>query len=81
MGPLIRLDTFLTVDRYGRILSDHLQLFMSIVHSDGLEEFQQDNAIPHASRSATYWLQEHSSEFRHFRWTLKSSDMNIFEYI
>ncbi|GBM29274.1 hypothetical protein AVEN_155227-1 [Araneus ventricosus] len=50
---------------------------MSIVHSDGLEQFQQDNATPHASRVATKWLQEHSSDFRHFQWPSKSPEMNI----
>ncbi|GFX39627.1 transposable element Tcb2 transposase [Trichonephila clavipes] len=54
MGPLIRLDTTLTDDRYVDILSDQLHPFMSIVHSDGLGEFQQDNATPPpASRIAT----------------------------
>ncbi|GFX34022.1 transposable element Tcb2 transposase [Trichonephila clavipes] len=47
MGPLIRLDTTLTGDRHVSILSDHLSPFMSIVHSDGFGEFQQDNATPH----------------------------------
>ncbi|GBN19849.1 hypothetical protein AVEN_114558-1 [Araneus ventricosus] len=46
MEPLIHLETTLTGDRY----------FMSIVHSDGLGKFQQDNATPHASRVATKWL-------------------------
>ncbi|GBM93596.1 hypothetical protein AVEN_250664-1 [Araneus ventricosus] len=50
---------------------------MSIVHCDGLGQFQQDNAIHHASRVATKWLQEHSSDFRHFHWPLKSPEMNI----
>ncbi|GBO21232.1 hypothetical protein AVEN_269371-1 [Araneus ventricosus] len=59
-------------DRYVSILSDHLHLFMSIVHSDGLGQFQQDNTTPHASRVATKWLQEHSSNFRHFHWPPKS---------
>ncbi|GBO09083.1 hypothetical protein AVEN_235992-1 [Araneus ventricosus] len=81
MGPLIRLDTTLTGDRYVSILSGHLHPFMSIVYSDGLGEFQQDNATPHTSRIATEWLQEHSSDFRHFRWPPKSSDMNIIEHI
>ncbi|GFX21522.1 transposable element tcb2 transposase [Trichonephila clavipes] len=36
---------------------------------------------PYTSRIATGWLQEHSSEFRHFRWPPKSPDMNIIEYI
>ncbi|GFX36335.1 FLJ37770-like protein [Trichonephila clavipes] len=54
---------------------------MSIVHSDGLGEFQQENMTPHTSRIATEWLREHSSEFRHFRWPPKSPDMNINEYI
>ncbi|GBN04538.1 hypothetical protein AVEN_205686-1 [Araneus ventricosus] len=53
MGPLIRLETTLTGDRYLSILSDHLHSFMSIVHSDGLGQFQQDNATPYASRVAT----------------------------
>ena len=81
MGPLIRLDTTLTGDRYVSILSDHLHPFMSIVHSDGLGQFQQDNATPHTSRIVTKWLQEHSSDFRHFCWPLKSPDMNIIEHI
>ncbi|GFU73463.1 HTH_Tnp_Tc3_2 domain-containing protein [Trichonephila clavipes] len=42
-GPLICLDTTLTGDRYVSILSDHLHPLTSIVHSDGLREFQQDN--------------------------------------
>ncbi|GBN63189.1 hypothetical protein AVEN_236065-1 [Araneus ventricosus] len=54
---------------------------MSILHSDGLGQFQQDNATPHASRVATKWLQEHSSDFRHFHWPPKSQDMNIIEDI
>ncbi|GBM28288.1 hypothetical protein AVEN_233164-1 [Araneus ventricosus] len=76
MGPLIRLETTLTGDRYLSILPDHLHFFMSIVHSDGLGQFQQDNAIPHTSRVATKWLQEHSSDFRHFHWPPKSPEMN-----
>ncbi|GBM42443.1 hypothetical protein AVEN_139880-1 [Araneus ventricosus] len=54
---------------------------MSIVHSDGLGQFQQDNVTPHASRVATKWLQKHSSDFRHFHWSPKSPDMNIIEDI
>ncbi|GBM00214.1 hypothetical protein AVEN_32575-1 [Araneus ventricosus] len=54
---------------------------MSIVHSDGLGQFQQDNATPHASRIATRWLQEHSSDFRHFHCPPKSTGMNIIEDI
>ncbi|GBO45860.1 hypothetical protein AVEN_49319-1 [Araneus ventricosus] len=82
MGPLIRLETNLTGDRYLNILSDHLHSFMSIVHSDGLGQFQQqDNATPHASRVATKWLQEHSCDFRHFHWPPKFPEMNIIEDI
>ncbi|GBM38139.1 hypothetical protein AVEN_1530-1 [Araneus ventricosus] len=81
MGPLIRLETTLTGDRYLSNLHDHLHSFMSIVHSDGLGQFQQDNATPHASRIATKWLQEHSSDFRHFHWPPKSPGMNIIEDI
>ncbi|GFU38402.1 transposable element Tcb2 transposase [Trichonephila clavipes] len=84
MGHLIRLDTILTGDRYVSILSDHLHTFMSIVHSVGLGVFQQDNVNSHTSRIATewiQWIQEHSSEVRHFRWPPKSPDMNIIEYI
>ncbi|GFW92823.1 transposable element tcb2 transposase [Trichonephila clavipes] len=54
---------------------------MSIVHSDGLGEFQQDNATLHTSRITTEWLQEPSSEFRHCRWSPKSPDMNIIQHI
>ncbi|GBN26156.1 hypothetical protein AVEN_253069-1 [Araneus ventricosus] len=54
---------------------------MSIVHSDEFGQFQQDNATPHASRIATKALQEHSSDFRHFHWSPKSSEMNIIEPI
>ncbi|GBN53596.1 hypothetical protein AVEN_144861-1 [Araneus ventricosus] len=81
MGPLIRLETTLTGDRYLSILPDHLHSFMSTVHSDGLGQFQQDNAIPHALRVATKRLQEHSSDFRHFHRPSKSPDMNIIEHI
>ncbi|GBL78167.1 hypothetical protein AVEN_42746-1 [Araneus ventricosus] len=81
IGPLIRLETTLTGDRYLSILPDHLHSFMSIVHSDGLEQFQQENAIPHTSRVATKWLQEHSSYFRHFHWTSKSPEKDIIEDI
>ncbi|GBO11381.1 hypothetical protein AVEN_66854-1 [Araneus ventricosus] len=51
-----RLETTLTGDRHLSILPDHLHSFMPIVHSDGLGQFQQDNATPHASRFATKWL-------------------------
>ncbi|GBM68675.1 hypothetical protein AVEN_255399-1 [Araneus ventricosus] len=54
---------------------------MSIVHSDGLGQFQQDNVTPHASRVATKWLQEPSSDFRHFHCPPKSPEMNIIEDI
>ncbi|GBN03540.1 hypothetical protein AVEN_146660-1 [Araneus ventricosus] len=81
MGPLIRLETTLTVDRYLSILPNYLHSFMSIVHFDRLGQFQQDNATPHASRVATKWLQEHSSDFRHFHWPPKSPEMNIIEDI
>ncbi|GBN85786.1 hypothetical protein AVEN_167945-1 [Araneus ventricosus] len=54
---------------------------MSIVHSNGLGQFLQDNTTPHASRVATKWLQEHSSDFRHFHWPPKSPEMNIIEDI
>ncbi|GFX61861.1 hypothetical protein TNCV_1383591 [Trichonephila clavipes] len=51
-------------DGYGNVstLSDHLHPFMLIVHSNGLREFQQNNATPYTSRIAAYWLQEHFSE-------------------
>ncbi|GFT18132.1 transposable element Tc1 transposase [Trichonephila clavipes] len=81
MGPPIRLNTTMTGDRYVRILCDHLHLFMFIVLSDGLGEFQQDNVTLFTSRIATEWLQEHFSEFRHVHWPPKSPDMNIIEHI
>ncbi|GFV57448.1 transposable element Tcb2 transposase [Trichonephila clavipes] len=46
MGPLIRLDTTLTSDRYVSILSDHLHPFMFVVHSDGLGEFSRTIRTP-----------------------------------
>ncbi|GBN27414.1 hypothetical protein AVEN_161855-1 [Araneus ventricosus] len=36
---------------------------------------------PHASRVATKWLHEHSSDFRHFYWPPKFPEMNIIEDI
>ncbi|GBL82973.1 hypothetical protein AVEN_106470-1 [Araneus ventricosus] len=81
MGPLMRLETNLTGDRYLSILPDHLHSFISIVHSDGLGQFQQGNATPHASRVAPKLLQEHSSDFRHYNWPPKSPEMNIIEDI
>ncbi|GBM64553.1 hypothetical protein AVEN_232732-1 [Araneus ventricosus] len=54
---------------------------MSTVHSDGLGQFQQDNATLDASRVATKWIQGHSSDFRHLHLVLKSLDMNIIEDI
>ncbi|GFX34850.1 transposable element Tcb2 transposase [Trichonephila clavipes] len=77
MGPLIRLDMTLTSDSYASILSDHLPSFIPILHSDGLGEFQQDNATPHTSRIATEWLKKHSSKFRHFHWPPIFPNMNI----
>ncbi|GBN21521.1 hypothetical protein AVEN_74958-1 [Araneus ventricosus] len=42
---------------------------------------EQDSATPHTSSVATKWLQEHSSDFRHFHCPPKSPDMNIIEPI
>ncbi|GBM03537.1 hypothetical protein AVEN_95426-1 [Araneus ventricosus] len=41
----------------------------------------QDSATPYTSRVSTKWLQEHSSDFRHFHCPPKFSDMNIIEPI
>ncbi|GBL78234.1 Transposable element Tcb2 transposase [Araneus ventricosus] len=81
MGPLIHLETALTGGMYVTILYDHLHPFISIVHSDGFAQFQQDNATPHRSRFATEWLQEYISDIRHFHRPSKSPDMNIIEHI
>ncbi|GFV61097.1 transposable element Tcb2 transposase [Trichonephila clavipes] len=81
MGPLIRLNTTLTGDRYVSVLSDHLNPFIFFVHSDGLGEFQRDNVTPHSSRISTEWLQKPSSEFKHLRWPPKYPVMDIIEYI
>ncbi|GBN09884.1 hypothetical protein AVEN_158685-1 [Araneus ventricosus] len=54
---------------------------MFIVHSDEFGQFQQDSVTPHTPRVATKWLQEHSSDFRHFHCPPKFSDMNIIELI
>ncbi|GBN42675.1 hypothetical protein AVEN_162130-1 [Araneus ventricosus] len=80
-GPPISLETILTGGKYLRILSDRLHSFMSIVHSDGLEQFQQNNATPQASRVASKWLQEQSFDFRYFNAPPKSPEMNIVEDI
>ncbi|GFT70116.1 transposable element tcb2 transposase [Trichonephila clavipes] len=53
---------------------------MPIVHSDGLGECQQNNATPHTSGIATYWLQKHFYEFRYFFWPPKFPDRNIIEH-
>ncbi|GFX79593.1 transposable element Tcb2 transposase [Trichonephila clavipes] len=80
MGPLMRLDTTLTSDRYINILSDHLHPFMSIVHSDGHWGISAEQCgIPHFQNC--YRVALDSSEFRQFRWSPKSSDRNIIEYI
>ncbi|GFV37927.1 transposable element Tcb2 transposase [Trichonephila clavipes] len=81
MGPLIRLDTTLTGDRYVSNLSDQLHPFMSIMHYDALEKFHQDNAPPHTFRIAIERLQKHSSGLRNFRCSLKSPDMNNIEHM
>lgn len=81
MGPLIRLDVPVTGATYVSTLSNHLHPFMTIVHSDGLGLFQQDNATAHTSKIAAEWLQEHSSDFKQLRWPPKSPDMNIIEHI
>ncbi|GBM12708.1 hypothetical protein AVEN_9538-1 [Araneus ventricosus] len=62
-------------------MSDHLHSFMSIVHSDGLGQFQHIDATPHVLRVATKSLQKHSTDFRHFHCPPKSPDMNIIEDI
>ncbi|GBO41037.1 hypothetical protein AVEN_250162-1 [Araneus ventricosus] len=54
---------------------------MSIVHSEEFGQFQQDSATPHTSRVATKWLQEHSSDFRHFHCPPKFPDINFIEPI
>lgn len=81
MGPLIHLQTILAGNGCVSILSDHLHLFISIAHSDGLGHFQQKNAAPSSSRVASKCLQEHSSDFRHYQWIPKSSDTNIIVHI
>jgi hypothetical protein len=77
MGPLICLDATQVTFIYVCILADLLHPFISIVHSDGLVQFQQDNAIPHTSRIHTESLQEYSSEFKPHHWLPNSPDMNI----
>ncbi|GBN92574.1 hypothetical protein AVEN_39370-1 [Araneus ventricosus] len=56
------------------ILNDGFLIFKT---SSKMATCQQDNATTHASRVATKWLQEHSSDFRHFHWPPKSPEMNI----
>lgn len=54
--PLKHLGTTLTSDVCVSILPNHRHLLMSIVHSEGLGLFQQDNTTLHVSRVATEWL-------------------------
>ncbi|GBN40610.1 hypothetical protein AVEN_220297-1 [Araneus ventricosus] len=54
---------------------------MFIENSVEFGQFQLDSATPHTSKVATKWLQEHSSDFRHFHCPPKSPDMNIIEPI
>ena len=77
MEPLTYLDMILTGETYVCILAGHLYPFMSIVHSDRLGQFLQDNAVPYMSRIATELLQEHSSEFKHLCWPPNFPDMKI----
>ncbi|GFV32116.1 DDE_3 domain-containing protein [Trichonephila clavipes] len=45
------------------------------------DSLMQNNATPHTFRIATDGFQEHSSEFRHYRWSPKSPDMNNIQHI
>ena len=53
VGPLIRQDTTLAGDTYIRIQVDHVHPLMSIMHTDGLGQFQQDYETPYISGIAT----------------------------
>ncbi|GFU20875.1 hypothetical protein TNCV_4869041 [Trichonephila clavipes] len=55
-----------TSDRSICILSDNLHSFMSIVYSDGLAEFQQDNVTTHTSINANIGSMSSLPEFGHF---------------
>lgn len=81
MGPLIRLETNLTEYRYVAILSDHLRPFMPNVPSDGLRQFEQNNASLQTQGVTTYWIQKHSFDFRHFHLPRKSQNMKIIDHI
>jgi hypothetical protein len=81
METLKRLDTTLTEDTYVRVLADHLPSLMSIVHSDGLGQFQQDNETLHTPIITTELLQEHTSELKHLHWQPNFSDMIITKHI
>ncbi|GFW11732.1 uncharacterized protein TNCV_43671 [Trichonephila clavipes] len=76
MELLIRLDTTLTSARYASILPNHLDPFMSIVHSDGFGGFQQENATPPQVQNCYREAPGGSSEFKHLNWPPKSLDMN-----
>lgn len=56
-------------------------ILMSNVHAGGFEQFHQDTATHYTSRIASEWLQEHSSDLRHFHSQPKSPGMNTIEYI
>ncbi|GFU40779.1 histone-lysine N-methyltransferase SETMAR [Trichonephila clavipes] len=68
---------FKDAPRTGRPVFENVDEITEIIEVDR----HQGQCDTHTSRIATDWLQEHSSEFRYFRWPPKSPDMNIIEYI
>lgn len=77
MEPLMHLETILIGEENISILSDQVNPSMSIVHPDGLRQFQQDNTTLHTSWIATDLLQAHSSEFRYFYWYFESQKWTL----
>ncbi|MBJ5491542.1 transposase [Salmonella enterica subsp. enterica serovar Derby] len=81
MGPLVRVTSSLTGQRYREILDDHVLPFVRLQHPTGDLSLQQDNAPCHRSRIVSEWLDEHSSDVTSLPWPARSPDLNIIEHI
>ncbi|MBJ3215703.1 transposase [Salmonella enterica subsp. enterica serovar Corvallis] len=81
MGPLVRVTSSLTGQRYREILDDHVLPFVRLQHPTGDLSLQQDNAPCHRSRIVSKWLNEHSSDVTSLPWPARSPDLNPIEHI
>ncbi|MBJ5103516.1 transposase [Salmonella enterica subsp. enterica serovar Agona] len=81
MGPLVRVTSSLTGQRYREILDDHVLPFVRLQHPTGDLSLQQDNAPCHRSRIISEGLNEHSSGVTSIPWPARSPDGNPIEHI